>query len=544
MIAEGELDSSEMSDLGEYADGWKEARKHGKRKKDGSSSDNESRPHNSKKHSKFLLAELQNKYQIVLQEKDLAEARIKKLEDTVNELTKKLATGNVSVDLHIPNEWTANGSQNVISVHNSETIKNLASEAAEDLEMADIDESAAPPAAPTNIINEMENADNMGATSIQLQREMAKKTGAVPKITERTDGVQQGKVSPPVVKIYNVNVKAFTRKLVELLRHKLFSINIINKNLIHLKLKKSEDHSKVRQYQETQGTSFYTYTPIELKPSTLIIRGLSETYDESDLREFIDECSLDLKVNRVVRLVGDRWLVQFTNDSDTKAFSRLQYLLNTKVKIGQYKREGLIQCRNCQRFGHISTNCRMPYRCVKCGQSHGPGKCAIPPREQNVEESLTTDPATGEIVKTKGRPIMCINCNKAGHVASDKKCPRRLELLEKMERRKRENDVVVVTQPARLINASKVASNGPSYANMARTPVFELPPNFTQSQSAERMKQKQAMGIFDSECKRLLGKDFLTCMQRIGDYAATYRQLKSDEERSQALFGLMLSLRL
>lgn len=104
-------------------------------------------------------------------------------------------------------------------------------------------------------------------------------------------------------------------------------------------LNKSEDHSKVRQYLETPGMSFYTYTPRELKPSTMIIRGLSETYDESDLREFIDECGLDLKVYRIVRLVGDRWLGQLTIDSDTKA-------------------------------SDLDTN----------QQSHGIGKCAFPPR--------------------------------------------------------------------------------------------------------------------------------------------------------------------
>lgn len=93
----------------------------------------------------------------------------------------------------------------------------------------------------------------------------------------------------------------------------------------------------------------YTYITRVLKLSPMIIRGLSDTYNESDLRQFIDDGGLDLKVNKIVRMVGNRWLVQLTNDSDTKAFSRLQYLLNTKVNIGQCKREGLIQCRNCQR---------------------------------------------------------------------------------------------------------------------------------------------------------------------------------------------------
>lgn len=54
----------------------------------------------------------------------------------------------------------------------------------------------------------------------------------------------------------------------------------------------------------------------------------------------------------------------------------------------------------------------------------------------------------------------------------------------------------------------------------------------------------QAMGMFDTDCKRLLGKDFFTCMQRIGAYAETYRQLKTEGEKSKALMGLLMSLKL
>lgn len=53
-----------------------------------------------------------------------------------------------------------------------------------------------------------------------------------------------------------------------------------------------------------------------------------------------------------------------------------------------------------------------------------------------------------------------------------------------------------------------------------------------------------AMGIFDSECKRLLGKDFMSCMTKIGEFAATFKTLQTDDERAQALFGLFLSLKL
>lgn len=75
-----------------------------------------------------------------------------------------------------------------------------------------------------------------------------------------------------------------------------------------------------------------------------------------------------------------------------------------------------------------------------------------------MEESLITDPATGEIVKTKSIPIMCVNCYKAGHVASDKKCQGDWYFWKKLKI-KRDNDNFVVTQPTGFVKTSKVASN-------------------------------------------------------------------------------------
>lgn len=82
-----------------------------------------------------------------------------------------------------------------------------------------------------------------------------------------------------------------------------------------------------------------------------------------------------------------------------------------------------------------------------------------------------------------------------------------------------------------------------SYSSAARmaniTPVATTP-----SAAGAKEQANTAMGMFDSECKRLLGKDFLTCLAKIGDLTAEYHELDTDEKRTNALFGLLLSLKL
>lgn len=357
------------------------------------------------------------------------------------------------------------------------------------------------------------------------------------------DGVIKGKASPPMIKIFNVNVRDFTCKLKGEIGNDLFSITVINKNLIGLKLARAEDYAKTKLFLERDKVSFYTFTPKGLKPRTLIVRGLSDTYDEKDLQGFIDEHQTSVRVERITKIGGGRFILQMSGDSDEKAFRKLRYILNTRVKIGRHKRKGLIQCRNCQRFGHISTNCRMPYRCVKCGQSHGPKNCSIPSREANIEETLTTNPVTGEITRVRGRPVRCVNCDNDGHVASSKECPKRIELVQRMEERKLSAIESRSSRGPRNIittNTPMVSASGATYANMARDTV-QVPNN---NPAAFSGQITQTMGMFNQECKRLLGKDFYTCMQRIGAFADEFRKLKTDAERTNALFGIMATLKL
>lgn len=61
------------------------------------------------------------------------------------------------------------------------------------------------------------------------------------------------------------------------------------------------------------------------------------------------------------------------------------------------------QCKRCQRPGHAAHNCSLPYRCVKCLQSHAPGECTRKNRDE-------------------GQPS-CVNCGVEGHASNSPTCP-------------------------------------------------------------------------------------------------------------------------
>lgn len=69
-----------------------------------------------------------------------------------------------------------------------------------------------------------------------------------------------------------------------------------------------------------------------------------------------------------------------------------------------------IRCFNCQRFGHISQNCKHSIRCVKCTGNHKHKDCSA-------------------------AEVKCCGCG-GKHLSSDRKCPSFLEVLQKLNVRK------------------------------------------------------------------------------------------------------------
>jgi len=91
---------------------------------------------------------------------------------------------------------------------------------------------------------------------------------------------------------------------------------------------------------------------------------------------------------------------------------QLRKLCHCIVKWEKYKNSRPIrQCSNCQSFGHSSTYCGRPPKCVKCDQQHASKDC--------------TKPASS--------PPKCINCG-GEHPANFTGCPQYIQQLNYIQR--------------------------------------------------------------------------------------------------------------
>ena len=314
------------------------------------------------------------------------------------------------------------------------------------------------------------------------------------------------KKSPPNLVCYNINQKEVTGSLCTLLGHKNFVCNLVNKNMTHINSFTNDDYNVIKKYLINNKIKFYTYTPNEEKPHSVVIKKLCPSYEENEIMNYITELNLNIEIIKLSKFRNNNWLIQLSRSSNLNEFYNIRYILNCKIELQKLNPSAPAQCKNCQRYTHVASNCFMEYRCVKCAESHGPGNCKIPPMEENNKEFTYTDQITGKIIKTIGLPVKCANCQIQGHTANSRDCPIRNELLQKIQNKKNNqnrnnNNFIRYTSPN--VNSHNI-TNQNTYSSTAKQ--YLNTPN-------SAINGGQLFSQINSECSRLFGSGFMPCLQ-------------------------------
>lgn len=116
--------------------------------------------------------------------------------------------------------------------------------------------------------------------------------------------------------------------------------------------------------------------------------------------------------------------------------STITGIMNYYVHFEHYKPRvfGPTLCRNCQEYGHSSSNCNLQPRCMRCSENHKSTECPH------------IDKTTNKIPEDK---VKCANCQ-GQHTSNYSNCKYRLDLMKKNQTRaelsrKNQNKGYVIT---------------------------------------------------------------------------------------------------
>ncbi|CAH1110469.1 unnamed protein product [Psylliodes chrysocephalus] len=238
----------------------------------------------------------------------------------------------------------------------------------------------------------------------------------------KKEGIQNKKkpTMPPIV-LDGVpeDHKGLTGVLRELIKGK-FNVKYTNSSTIVFTEEKS-DYDSVLANVKREEMAYHTYTSKTDKSHAFVIRGLGDGTKIEDLEEDLME-EYEIKIRAAYRMTTkNRPLFLVVTDPSIT----LDYL-NRNVRVVLYTRitwelrrstKQIIQCHNCQAWGHATANCGRPSNCLKCAAGHHTKTC----------------------VKTRDTPAKCINCG-GDHPANFTKCKAYVERITRMEERKQNSN--------------------------------------------------------------------------------------------------------
>jgi hypothetical protein len=143
------------------------------------------------------------------------------------------------------------------------------------------------------------------------------------------------------------------------------------------------DYSAVRAHFEDQKLHYFTFHHKSEKPIKAVIRHLPIDTPAKDISGGLLDLGFDVisvkqmtysltspeKVNKQVNI--PLFLITLKRSDKSQDILKLRSLCHVAVSVEAYRAQsGLTQCYNCQKFGHISANCRQPPRCMWCGGGH------------------------------------------------------------------------------------------------------------------------------------------------------------------------------
>lgn len=141
-------------------------------------------------------------------------------------------------------------------------------------------------------------------------------------------------------------------------------------NLLAIDTRNADATERLLKISSIAGVTVQAYEPRPSNCGVGVIRGVAK--ELSDL-EILSALRVRAPVKSARRLGKSSESVQIVFATET--VPEHVVIGYTRYRVYDYV-ETPIQCKNCQRFGHVANMCRLPLRCPRCGGTHDRQSCA------------------------------------------------------------------------------------------------------------------------------------------------------------------------
>lgn len=209
-------------------------------------------------------------------------------------------------------------------------------------------------------------------------------------------------------------------------------------NSLKVQTKNPETYRAIIHFLKGAEAEFHTYQMQEDKAFRIVIRNLHPTTNTAEIRTALNEIGFQVRqvtnvLHKTTKLELPIFFVDLEPSELNKDIFHISHILHTKVKIEEpYKKRNLVQCLNCQEYGHTKTYCAHSPRCVRCAEHHTTSAC----------------------LKSRNLPAKCALCQ-GDHPANYKGCQIHKELQKTSQPKLKNHPTNFNQQPIQSKNLSE-----------------------------------------------------------------------------------------
>jgi hypothetical protein len=198
--------------------------------------------------------------------------------------------------------------------------------------------------------------------------------------TPISESLEAKKTRPPPIHLsVDVNYMELQRFLTTLVGAKGFSCASTRQGVTIYPTAPENYRAIVKAFRDKQA-AFHTYQLPEDKAYRAVIRGLHSSIATDDIKQELQERGFTVRsVTNVIsrdKINLPLFFVDLEPDKMNSTIFDLTTMLHSRITVEEPRQSRqLVQCKNCQRYGHSKNYCGLSPRCVRCGGPHESASC-------------------------------------------------------------------------------------------------------------------------------------------------------------------------
>lgn len=299
-----------------------------------------------------------------------------------------------------------------------------------------------------------------------------------------------------------LNVGSLKEALSKVTTSEMYLITALRSgHVVKIMPKDIQTYKMIRENFISNNISHYTYQLKSERAYRVVLRGLHASEQTAQIAQELKEIGYEVRQVVNVRHRATKeplpiFFVDLEPNPNNKNIFNVKYINNMKITFeAPHKKQEILQCKRCQRFGHSKNQCNRPYRCVKCGSDHPTNTCTKQPH---------TD-------------ATCANCNEK-HPASYKGCQTYKQYRERITKSKPKASQLAIKTTAKGSNREDRTepnqTNMPkTYAQITATKTLEQNHNIQHDRKTELNNTAELMHLMLDK----LQKNMMTMVEKMMD---------------------------